>query len=283
MAADNGNFPSCAKVLDELDDRFNERRAPRHKKHRGWEGIKLFDLFEPEATCLSEERFGSESEERFVAFGDGPKFVCGVDIIAAKAKAEGCLIYSVGSNNDIRFEKAVHTHMEGCEIHTFDPTLEPDDFIGGEYATFHPWGLGTDGGKEGIPMQGRANEGIRKSFKTVMKDLGHEHRTIDILKIDCEGCEYAAMPPLFDLIASEKVSVNQVLIELHKDQNDREGRAQRLYDFFLAADHAKFRITHKEGNHWGCDGSRCVEYTFVNESFLRDANGAIVCPSIGDD
>ena len=101
-------------------------------------------------------------------------------------------------------------------------------------------------------------------------------------QIDCEGCEYAAMPPLFDLIASGKVSVNQVLIELHKDLNDREGRVQRLYDFFLAADHAKFRITHKEGNHWGCEGSRCVEYTFVNESFLRDANGAIVCPSIGD-
>ncbi len=97
-----------------------------------------------------------------------------------------------------------------------------------------------------------------------------------IPQIDCQGCEYAAMPPLFDLISSGKVSVNQVLIELHRKS------PQILYDFFLAADRAKFRLTHKERNQWGCDGSRCVEYAFVSESFLREANGAIICPAIGD-
>ena len=39
-----------------------------------------FDIYEPEATCLSEERFGSDT--RYHAFGDGPKFICGVDFIA---------------------------------------------------------------------------------------------------------------------------------------------------------------------------------------------------------
>jgi hypothetical protein len=47
------------------------------------------------------------------------------------------------------------------------------------------------------------------------------------LKIDCEGCEYAAIPPLFDLISSGKASVNQVLIELHSKS------PHILYVFFL--------------------------------------------------
>lgn len=90
------------------------------------------------------------------------------------------------------------------------------------------------------------------------------------LKIDCEGCEYAAIPPLFDLISSGKASVNQVLIELHSKS------PQILYVFFFAADRAKLRLPHKERNQWGCNGSRCVDYAFVSEAFLRKANGAII-------
>ncbi len=174
---------SCKKILDMMDDTYNQRRKPRHSKNDlGWSGKQLFDLFEPEATCISEERFGSDSEERYDAFGDGPKFVCGVNNIAAKAKKGNCLIYSVGSNNDVRFERAVYTHMKGCEVHTFDPTVPEDAFIGGEYAQFHPWGLGTDGGTEGRSMS-HFDTGIRKSFETIISNLGHDNRTIDILKV----------------------------------------------------------------------------------------------------
>jgi hypothetical protein len=178
------SLKSCEAMLDNLDDEYNERRKIRHEKKMGSTGEKfIFDLYEPEATCFREERFGSESEERFDAHGDGPKFLCGVDLIAAKARDEnagGCLVYSVGSNNDVQFERAVHAHM-GCEIHTFDPTLRRP-FVGDMYSTFHPWGLGTDGGKEGASASNTDNW-IRKSFETVMKDLGHMNRTIDILKV----------------------------------------------------------------------------------------------------
>lgn len=282
----NSSLPSCEKVLDNLDLQFNQRRVARQTSDEK-KGVKsLFDLYEPEATCFSEERFGGLSSERFKAFGDGPKFVCGVDVVAAKAKAaeesksDGCLVYSIGSNNDIRFEKATHTFMNGCEIHTFDPTLDENPFIGGEYATFHPWGLGTDGGKEGKTMHNRNNKGARKSFATVLNNLGHTGRTIDVLKIDCQGCEYAAMPPLFDMIAEGKVKVDQILIELHGPKKS-EKNVDLLKKFFDAADKAKMRVTHKERNGWGCDGYRCVEYSLVSEEFLREANGAVMCPAYG--
>jgi len=84
------------------------------------------------------------------------------------------------------------------------------------------------------------------------------------------------MPPLFDLIASGEVRVNQVLIELHKST---AVNSTQLYNFFQAADRAKFRITHKERNHWGCAGYKCVEYALTSESFLREVNGATLCPA----
>lgn len=81
------------------------------------------------------------------------------------------------------------------------------------------------------------------------------------------------MPPLFDLMSSGNSKVNQVLIELH----DHHTSPEILYNFFLAADRAKLRITHKERNRAVV---RCVEYSFVSESFLREVNGAIICPSL---
>ena len=129
-------------------------------------------------------------------------------------------------------------------------------------------------------MHARRNDGQRMSFESVIRKLGHERRTIDILKIDCQGCEYAAMPPLFALIASGKIKVDQVLVELHHTKVGRRLRGdfgRTLQRFFAAADTAKLRITHKERNQWGCDGYRCVEYALVSEAFLREANGAVMC------
>ena len=69
----------------------------------------------------------------------------------------------------------------GCEIHTFDPTLDKP-FVGGELATFHPWGLGVDG--EPMSMGGKKWTGM--SLENAIRELGHVNRTIDVLKIDCE-------------------------------------------------------------------------------------------------
>jgi len=270
--------PSCSLMMDTMDRQFDQRRKARQDQgpSRSQSAVTQFDLFEPESTCFSEERFGAESNtkspvKRYSAYGDGPKFVCGVNVIAAKAQndtiaSDDCLVYSIGSNNDIRFEKAVHTFMHGCEIHTFDPTLTKP-FIGGDYATFHPWGLGVDG------ETSENQKWTSMSMEHIIKKLGHVNRTIDILKIDCEGCEYSTMPPVFELIASGQIQVNQVQVELHLPRN-----YTKIGEFFQAADNAALRIFHKERNHWGCNGFKCVEYSLISESFLRESNAAVVCP-----
>ncbi len=63
-----------------------------------------------------------------------------------------------------------------------------------------------------------------------------------------------------------------MLVEVHFPPS-----ADALAAVFLAADKAKLRVFHKERNswgHWNC----CIEYAFVSESFLREANGEIICP-----
>jgi hypothetical protein len=230
----------------------------------------IFDLFEPEAVCLTEERFGGTSDEKYVAYGDGPKFVCAVDYLrdSYKHRTEKCLVYSVGSNNNIMFEKAVKNHI-GCEIHTFDPTLK-DPFVGNDYSTFHPWGLGKEGAK--VQLKKPDVTFVTKSVTSIVKKLGHEGRKIDIFKIDCEGCEFDAMPPVFQAMAKGRLQIDQLLIEMHAYVSYDE-----MTDFFALADKAGFRITHKERNGWGCGGSGCVEYALVSSSFLRQATAAAIC------
>jgi hypothetical protein len=111
----------------------------------------------------------------------GPKFICGVDVIAEKSNSsEGCLVYSVGSNNRIGFEVGISNFM-GCETHTFDPTLNKP-FVGNKYATFHPWGLGNDGAF----MVKKNHNWTAMSMESIVHELGHQNRTINVMKIDCE-------------------------------------------------------------------------------------------------
>ena len=258
---------SCKAKLDALDVKFDAQRLGRNSHPaQNKDSRTLFDLYEPEAVCFSEERFGSK--QRFQAFHDGPKFVCGVDLIAKK---DNCLVYSIGSNNDIQFEVAVYEHL-GCETHTFDPTLKKV-FIGGGYSTFHPWGLGEDGAEVSV----KESSFTAMSLEHITRELGHKEKEIDILKIDCEGCEYTSLPPFFESMAEGKVKVNQIQLEIHLQGNDSNLNSRRIQNLFDAADRAGMRIFHKERNQWGCKGYNCVEYAFVSKPFLREANAGVIC------
>ena len=125
----------------------------------------------------------------------------------------------------------------GCEIHTFDPTLS-EPFIGDEHATFHPWGFGEDGKASSLQKKRWTAKGLH----TVMKELGHLNRTIDVLKIDCEQCEYDVLPAFLPLVARDVIRVDQILIELHIDGHTNSSKVRNLFDH---VDRARYRIFHK--------------------------------------
>jgi hypothetical protein len=108
------------------------------------------------------------------------KWICDPHRIAKQK----CLIYSIGSNGDVSFEQAIREEVsKDCEIHTFDIDNPDGDFeaklkqIG---AKFHKVGLGSARHVESDPKN-------FKTLKQIVKMLGHQRRTIEVFKIDCEN------------------------------------------------------------------------------------------------
>jgi len=54
-----------------------------------------------------------------------------------------------------------------------------------------------------------------KTLPTIMKELGHEGRTIDVLKVDVEGSEYAFLENLLDSTNGCPAFINQITLEWH--------------------------------------------------------------------
>ena len=219
-------------------------------------------IFEPQWTCPYVNRVGED-------FGDGGKFVCGTEAYF-RDKAGGCLAYSIGSSGAFSFEIDVLRRFgRQCELHTFDPTGDSKAWTekGMKVSRqFHAWGLSH------IDASNRHNPLMTSSSGLW---LGHSGRTIDILKIDCEGCEFAAFQPVWRDIIAGKYKISQIQIEVHKNEHEAD-----VPLFFADAAKAGFELFHKERNHWGCLGWTCVEFSFISKDAKRDIYAHDICPEI---
>mmetsp|Transcript_98420 Transcript_98420/g.195176 ORF Transcript_98420/g.195176 Transcript_98420/m.195176 type:complete len:322 (+) Transcript_98420:87-1052(+) len=201
--------------------------------------------YEPSFSCSFERRVGPA--------GDGGKWVCDPHkIMEATNAGQPCLVYSIGSNGEFGFEKAVHADVSmSCEVHTFDimrwqdyaEPLQPPLEGPPDYVSYHVRNVGE------TPM----------SF--LYREMGHMGRTIDILKIDCEGCELQTVRGWF----SEGVSIRQILVELHGPG----GHAEQIHEFFEFLFGLGFVVFHKEPNLRSNDfvaGGNYIEYSLLRLS-----------------
>ena len=219
--------------------------------------------FEPSFTCLHERRVGG--------LGDGPKWVCDPHRINKKE----CLVYSIGSKNQFDFEKGVIKDIaSNCEIHIFDPTVPNDDPTHKpphDNVHFHPWGIANSNYQS-------EDRHAYKTMSTIVHELGHEHRRIDLFKIDCEGCEFSTVQGWFDA----KVDIRQILVEIHfgtdfreqlyweaeRKQRLREGKTPEILDdrgqakhFLETLQQQQYVVFHKEANTMG--GGGYIEYALI--------------------
>jgi hypothetical protein len=144
--------------------------------------------------------------------------VCQEDLRTLGAQS-GCLVYTVGIGNDWRFEDRMARH--GCEVHSFDPT---EHLLQLHYAhaqsgvSFHPWGLhGAEGCRavaENESFYGALN-GTMLTLKQLLGRLGHAHRKLHVLKIDCEGCEWEVFDHLRRSQPTLLSRIKLLLLELH--------------------------------------------------------------------
>ncbi len=135
---------------------------------------------------------------------------------AGKEIRNGCLVYSVGSNGDFRFEAGFQSIVpDVCEIHTFDFTDYSSRVPRGKNIFFHKWGLKPSYTETKPASSNAFRQTIPshlpfKTFQETIRELGHEGRPIDIFKIDCEGCEWSTYK---DWIQAD---LRQILVEVHQ-------------------------------------------------------------------
>jgi hypothetical protein len=170
-------------------------------------------------------------------------------------------VYSVGSNNQFDFEEELHARFQ-CETHTFDPTVEGKNALP-HVTTFH---------KLGISGKSRADSKLFYSISGITELLNHANRTIDIFKIDCEGCEWELFnQEFFSSLRVRNLKIRQILIELHPVIDTKKKKIEVASEDDLKIANRFFRllrdngyvIFHKEPNNLSGNIGKFVEYSFL--------------------
>jgi len=201
---------------------YKTRDKERYKEHAKNSGFFWMENFDPEFTCEFEKKYG--------ILGDGGKWICD----AHRIKKKNCLVYSVGSRGEFSFEEDVRNDL-GCEVHTFDRD-DPD-----ENWTKKAKKLGVDFHHTSL---GSATEEVKngKRFREIIPDLKHQGKTVDIMKIDCEKCEWDQYLEWLEDWKEMKLTVRQLVIEVHMSP------LPQAPDFFHKMWEQGYVIFHKEPN-----------------------------------
>lgn len=203
-------FEESYGYFDDIDDTFWLKMQNKARSQSIFQSPKnpdnsieytaqwMMDNVDPIFRCPLDLRVGG--------LGDGSKWTCDPHRLATK---DDCLIYSIGSEGNYMFEDGMFQLLgRHCEIHVFDPNPKherPHD-VETKNIHYHAWGMTSSDA-------GTTTFGTEKfiSFPETLKELGHTDRRIDILKIDCDGCEWTSYKDWLH----HSVDIRQLLIETH--------------------------------------------------------------------
>ena len=130
-----------------------------------------------DVACLSDEECFESAQCNDLVFTGHDWYFCNETI-----NFDDCIVYSVGISLEWSFDNFMG--KLGCEVHSFDPTVDLSKIDMGKNIHFHKWGIGSfnmgsysqkQEGSEILPMS------------EILRRLGHENKKISILKMDCEG------------------------------------------------------------------------------------------------
>ena len=237
---------------DELKNRQQQEHA--HLFYR--------DNYDSEFTCLNEMQLEVTHDHH--SDHQTAKWLCDPDRIQStsqeriKLGGNGCLIYlfDEGKGDPRQFWKDVYDELgKNCEIHLFAPHLDwsPErlnylDEISSENQdslVSHAWGI-----------EGKSHSHLgRKDYLTLQEtlvELGHVGHTIDVLSLECDGCEWSVYN---DILHSDLI-FTQLLVELH-------GAPYQVNDFFLEMKQNGYVVFHRETNMIEKGGGQNHAYSFI--------------------
>jgi hypothetical protein len=240
----------------------------------------MLNNIDPLVTCPHSRRVGGK--------GDGPKWVCDPHRLASLSNTGStgyhhapsrCLIYSIGSKGNYRFEDGIvdiiketlnTTKNDVCEIHVFDPNsiyARPND-VENNNIHYHSWGIVSS---YDLSMNIEFGNFDFKSFQETQSLLGHTNRTINIFKIDCEGCEFGTYK---DWVPNG--NIHQILVEIHPamipQRRWKNATVGQFFDY-IVNQHNYIPFSKEANTHPGAKPANTLfELGFIklNKSFLQE-------------
>jgi hypothetical protein len=165
--------------------------------------------------CYPTIRCSDGAEPKKIPVGRGweQQAFCTGDL-AAQGKESKCLVYSFGINDNTEWEEKIAKEF-GCDVFAFDPTSKFEQNVA-PGVTFHQLGLqcaGMDISKTHSVSYEPLDPTKLKTLGEIIKLMGHEGRKLDILRLDCEGCEWGVLKQL--ACSGESQLVKQLMVEMH--------------------------------------------------------------------
>ncbi|XP_041360024.1 uncharacterized protein LOC121376262 [Gigantopelta aegis] len=187
------DYPKQSSKLEDFDI------LPMADKIKTWSDDQLAFMFYRYTTrlqykCMNLARMSVAVNDTWVICKDEP-FQPG----------QRCLVYSFGLTNVTPVEKYLASTMQ-CEVHYFQPNVEQNqpEYVFG--VQVHAFGLAS--------QNGRTEHGWRvRTLNTIIQEMGHQNKTIDILKIDLDKWEWQALPEVVQSGALNHVT--QLLLAMH--------------------------------------------------------------------
>jgi len=188
---------------------------------------------------------------------DQSMVVCDTLIKRAEQRDE-CIMYvfGVGSNDPIL--RMAGTEYRNCSVFAFDPTITHADFMKDEYGgnvKFFNWGLHSlhDDTSWNHSVYGQVT-GQLYTLSAIKHSLGHTGRRISLLRLDCEGCEWAvAADIMYELMSS----IEQVIIEVHFAQSLRFGPKEADVAIAMSTFLQREFIPIAKFSNWGFSEDQC--------------------------
>ncbi|XP_015918887.1 probable methyltransferase-like protein 24 [Parasteatoda tepidariorum] len=187
----------------------------REKERASYDRLMRY-ILHPQAPCQTIQILGGKKgrNKKF----DGDKVIC---LEPGPGLGEDCIVYSFGISNDWSFDESIHDKF-GCQVYSFDPSMGIEDHDHTKDIHFFNMGVGEFDGKINVGDQ----MWNMRTLDTIIHQLGHKNRTIDVLKLDIEGAEYVVLE---DILSKGLLNhVNHLCMEIHLPDNPYWTRVLKL-------------------------------------------------------
>ncbi|XP_077998655.1 putative methyltransferase-like protein 24 [Glandiceps talaboti] len=236
-------------------------------------GALMSYLLTPTYECKGDLRMGDAPPK------DGGWNIC-TDV---GLKSTSCIVYSVGIGDNWSFDDDMAAY--GCNVYSFDPSIELTDHQRSERIWFYNMGL-WDQNEEERQYNKIANGNKRvmqtwkcRTLESIKKMLHHENDTLDVVKIDIEGQEYRVFPQMLE--SGVMKNIRQLVFEIHLSPELDKIRLWKtyvdikkmmtMYGFELWSIHPNEVVKKLDFGKYAGMHPCCYELSWINTNFLNKA------------